>query len=323
MSEITGAMAPAAGEQFTGVTAPAAGVQEIEYPTAADLEAMQYDEPEDTEPEPTIDEILGRETAQPQTVEPKGDDAPPAQNQPQSPDQTGSPNQQPELPENAAKAFSERLKAERVKIEREAREAAQREFQQMYGITPEEAQTLRIEKQARELMEKHPDQVKTIEFARDLVKMQMGNPQTPAQQQVQPAAQQQTTGSPDRAAWVENIKRQELEIKAVDPDFSFVDHYNTNPAFQAAVLAGGSVRDALAAEMRETAKTAQQIEAAKRSGKQEAVDAIRNSGSAAMAPVPNGKGQRQSEKPMSDDELRKFNDYVKMHGRAPNPYYHG
>jgi hypothetical protein len=323
MAEQTGVTAAAAGLQDTGVTVPAAGGQEVEYPTQADIEAMQLqDEPEDTEPEPTIDEILGREEAPTQTVVKEGVDNPPAPTTEPNPAEPGSPNQPPELPENASKAFSERLKAERVKIAREEREAAKAEFQQLYGVTPEEAAELKIEKRARELMTKYPERVgNDIEFAKELARAQMQVPA--AQQQAQQPAAQQTSSNPERVAWVESIKAQEAAMRTVDPNFSFVDHFNNNPAFKASVLTGGSIRDALAAEAQETVKSTQQIEAAKRQGKQEAVDAIRNSGSAAMAPVPQGKGQRPNTKPMTEAELFRFNEYVKTHGSAPNPYYHG
>jgi hypothetical protein len=318
MAELTGVTAPAAAVQDTGVTVPAAAGQELEYPTQADIEAMQNEPDGDVEPELTVDEILGNEEAPDQTVAPKGDDAPPAQNQPKTPATPESPNQPPELPADASKAFSERLKSERAKIEREAKEAAKREFQEQYGITPEEAQELRLDKRARELMEKYPDQVKSIEFARELASSQV-QPKTAKT----PPAQQQANGNPEKTAWVESIKGQEAEIQTVDPEFSFVDHFNNSPAFKSSVLTGGSIRDALKAESQETEKIAQQTEAAKAQGKKEAVEAIRKSGSAAMTPVPSSKGQRPGTHEMTAAERERFNAYVKMHGKAPNPYYSG
>ena len=274
------------------------GVEEVQQPAATGEETEVQEETmplvtEEEEPDYAQfadffkDEESEENAESAETTDSKGPDSPPKTESAEKTEQP--PTDQPVYRTQAEfdKAFAKRLKQEREKIRKE------------YA----EHDDLIIEGRARKMMDEYPDDVKSLEFAKHLVKQELTaeKPEAPAEEEPAEDSAQAKVEKWKQAWKDEEPLLGEVLGKKLDPDkpgIVIIEYAKNNAIFDTALRNGATPMQAHA-----LAKALEPyMDKAKAEGQREAVHKIRESNAHATTQAISAK---TTGKPMSNAERMK------------------
>lgn len=295
-----------------------------------DMTMSEFEITEDVE-ELTLDEVLNGEAEG--NGENEGVTDPPKQSEKDEDQQdVGKTQDADEKPADYYRSQEEvdaivqkRVRETKEKTEAKTRQAVRAEIEAEYaakfGVPVEKLGEVAIENKARELMEKFPKEITTLEYAKVLAQGQL--PQTPPAPQTQQSNPQQTdNGQADtgKQAFEKSLREAEEAIKSVtgNKTFSIAELYRTNSFFKSALTANQdnplqAYRDAMDAQ----AQHEDTLKAAKEQGQREVVDKIRKNAGRGMKNTGRGTGKaKRTINDLTDAELDKISAFIEGGGKV-------